>query len=74
MPATFRVGLPTVHQRRDILTTILKMEQVPLVLHACCSPWVSSFDILIMKGWVTIITSQHKLDPSLLFGHYKGLT
>jgi len=28
MPATFRVGLPTVHQRRDILTTILKMEQL----------------------------------------------
>eukprot|EP00088_Acartia_fossae_P002385 TRINITY_DN10960_c2_g1_i1.p1 TRINITY_DN10960_c2_g1~~TRINITY_DN10960_c2_g1_i1.p1 ORF type:complete len:352 (+),score=94.33 TRINITY_DN10960_c2_g1_i1:72-1127(+) len=28
MPATFRVGLPTVQQRREILTTVLRMEQI----------------------------------------------
>jgi len=35
MPATFRIGLPTVEQRKAILTTVLRMEQVA----ECVDTW-----------------------------------
>merc|ERR1719410_2537272 len=35
MPATFRIGLPTVEQRKAILTTVLRMEQVA----QCVDTW-----------------------------------